>query len=220
MRDNNSKLNSLIYSRMNDESLIQYAGQPLESIPDELQETVRQDPQLKQAFEQQRLVKELMSLKRYEMPDSRLAERLCRSVHLAAADQIPLARRLSLQNAHMLPAWVRMAAVVVVMLGLSVLTHREMLRNELADALDLAREAERGMNLEATGNLNSLQTGELVHRDAFTTQLPERFMFPLPEFDSNFDQTDPAFASQPESQPPLAPFLQQPMSLPVIRLIP
>ncbi|MCC5845012.1 MAG: hypothetical protein JJU05_12250 [Verrucomicrobia bacterium] len=206
---------------MNEETLIQYAGEPFESIPEGLQDQLKQDPQLKQAFEQQLLVKQLMGLKRYETPDPRLSERLCRAVRLSAVDHKPLGQRLSFQNAHLLPAWVRMAAVVVVMLGLSVLTHREMLRNEMADALDLAQEAEQGMELVATADLNSLdrlQASELVHRDAFTTQLPERFLFPLPDFDPNSAQPDRDFALQPQPEPTVAPFLQQPMSLPVIHI--
>jgi hypothetical protein len=203
---------------MNEETLIQYAGEPFEAIPEGLQEQLKHDPQLKQAFEQQQFVKQLMGLKRYESPDPRLSERLCRAVRLSAADHKPLGQRLSFQNTHLLPAWVRMAAVVVVMLGLSVLTHREMLRNEMADALDLTREAEQGMTLAANADPNTLQADELVHRDAFTTQLPERFLFPLPDFEPTLPKTELRFASQPEVQPALAPFLEQPVTLPVIHI--
>ncbi len=203
---------------MNEETLIQYAGTPLDSIPEALQEQLKNDPQLKEAFEQQLLVKELMGLKQYETPDPRLPERLCRSVRLSISDHKTLGQRLSFQNAHLLPAWVRMTAVVVIMLGLSVLTHREMLRNELAESIDVALEAEQGMTLAANADMNTLQTSELVHRDAFTTQLPERFLFPLPDFDPNFVQQDREFASQPQPEPTLAPFLQQPMTLPVIHI--
>lgn len=202
---------------MNEETLIQFAGKPLESMPVEIQEQLASDPQLKQALEEQRFVSQLMSLKQYETPDARMSERVRRNVRISISKNMPLAQRMSLKNAHLLPAWARMAAVVVIMLGLSVLTHREMLRYESAESVDLALEAQQqAVDLAATSlRADVVHTSELVHRDAFTTHLPERFLFPLPDFDPAFAQ-NPAYEMQPLPEPTVAPFLHNPVTLPVL----
>jgi hypothetical protein len=212
---------------MNEETLIQYAGDPVESIPTGLREQLLADPQLKKAFEDQLQIKSLIALKRFEEPDPRLSERVRRSVRVSISEHTPLRQRLSLQNAHLLPSWVRMTAVVVIMLGLSVLTHQEMLRNQSAEQVELAGGLQQGLN-EGINELGmnvgtrpapqTLQVSELVHRDAFTTQLPERFLFPLPDLAMEESSNEP-FGSTPFPEPTVTPsFIENPMTLPVIHV--
>ena len=199
---------------MNEETLIEYAGKPLDSLPEAFREQLAADAQLQKAFEDQVYVKTLLSFKRYEEPEPGMSQRVSRNLRLSLyKHKPPLGQRLAFHNSHTLPAWVRMAAVVVIMLGLSVLTHREMLRNEILDeAYDIASEAHQGMDLAATASLNSLQANELVHRDPFTTQLPERFLFPLPDLAMDVGELN----TLPNPEPTIAPFLQNPMTLPVL----
>lgn len=135
--------------------LLEYAGLPLDALPDSVQERLEKQPVLKAEFQQQAEVADLLQLKNYECPDEAMFGRVHHRVqirlkHQAEARPVPVMDRL--------PTWVRMAAVVVVMLGLSVITHREMLRAP-----------------------EEMQTGMAASLDTPASMIPE------PAFDSGFD---------------------------------
>jgi hypothetical protein len=117
---------------MNDQELIEtYAGQPVESLPAEVREKVEADPTLLSEFHEQARIAALMGLKRFEIPNpDRMQE-----IRAAISDQVAgvQPRKNPMLYLDEMPNWMRMAAAVVVMLGLSVLTHREMLKSPSED---------------------------------------------------------------------------------------
>jgi len=107
------------------DDLLNYAGTPLDQLPEELREAIENDSELKAEFEQQAVVAGMIALKRYEQPDDAMFGRVQYRVQTRLKNEMSSRPQPYLDR---LPAWARMVAVVVVMLGLSVLTHREMLR--------------------------------------------------------------------------------------------
>jgi len=159
-----------------DDVLMMYAGQPLESLPRELQEVLQADPNALASFEMQARIAGLMALKRGEIPDPALEGRLIHRVGTRIRNHADLAesrRKFFVAP----PAWARMVAVITVMLGLSILTHREMLRSELPDAEadipQLAVTAGRDLSAEPA----PVPVQSLRHVDAFTTLMPQDFNF-------------------------------------------
>ena len=119
--------------------LLEHAGLPLDALPEDVVALLEANPALKQEFEQQARMMDLMQLKNYEQPEEAMFGRVQHRVTLRLQNgQVPASEPLM----GPLPAWARMVAVVAVMVGLSVLTHREMLRapeesgGQLAEALD------------------------------------------------------------------------------------
>ena len=112
---------------MNDiDWLHEAAGTPLDELPEEVKAKLDQDAELREALRAQADVARWMGLKRYEQPDSGLEARVRERVRAGIRNGQGRSRPMISFDA--MPDWVRMAAAVVFMLGLSVLTHREMLR--------------------------------------------------------------------------------------------
>jgi hypothetical protein len=110
--------------------LKEYAGRPLDDLPEELQDLLSRKPELKKEFEDQAAMADLMALKRYEQPEEAMFGRVHHRAHIQILNAQATASRPLLTQ---LPGWARVTAVMVFMLGLSVLTHREMLRTEEGD---------------------------------------------------------------------------------------
>jgi len=158
-----------------EETLTRYAGQPLEKLPGDVRSQLEREPEILEQFCAQARVAALMSFKRYERPDPALEGRLIHRVGTRIRNQ-PSARKGFAHTVNNLPAWARMAAVVGVMLMLSLLTHKEMLRSE---AYDLAAAspgdlANNGRALSDSGEPH-LNPAQLNHLDPFTTLLPLEF---------------------------------------------
>lgn len=104
-----------------------HAGTPLDKLPDDVIHRLETDSDLREKFEQQAQVAHMMSLKNYEVPDEAMFGRVHYRAHLQIQHQLhaPKQSRFTLW-----PTWARVTAVIMFMLGLSVLTHREMLRTE------------------------------------------------------------------------------------------
>ncbi|MDF3127884.1 hypothetical protein P0Y35_01615 [Kiritimatiellaeota bacterium B1221] len=108
------------------EILMSQAGVPLNELPEKLRNQIESNPELLQSFQDQARVASLMKLKNYEQPAPEMEGRVLYQVgirirngeHLRGSSRID-----------MFPDWARMVAVVMVMLGLSIFTHREMLQN-------------------------------------------------------------------------------------------
>jgi len=130
--------------------ILEVAGTPVSEWPEELRKNVEENPELLQVLEQQERIASLMALKRYEKPNpaaqeqirSRIQERIRKGE----------ARTSPLLDIDALPDWVRMAAAVVVMLGLSVWTHREMMNGGTGSVENLAGQAIPG---NASGGFSS-----------------------------------------------------------------
>lgn len=107
--------------------LLEYAGTPLSQWPDDLRQQVEANPELLRMMEEQARMASLMSLKRYEQPSpaasTTIRDRIQDRIQNGEAHPTP---KLDFDA---LTDWVRMAAALVVMLGLSVLTHWEMIQN-------------------------------------------------------------------------------------------
>lgn len=182
-----------------DDLLIQHAGTPLEDAPDSVKELLRHKPELQESFAAQADVAALLSLKRYEQPDPALEGRLIHRVGTRIRNAPPPrpALHVRLDN---LPGWARLAAAASVMLVLSVLTHKEMLRSESA--------AENGLPAVArTDPGEPVPIHSITHVDPFTSLV----------------STQPGIAQDPIGLPP-PPALQPqtnnlwnppPISLPV-----
>jgi len=109
-----------------------YAGTPIEELPPEIAEQVKSDSALLAEMEQQAEMASLMGLKRYETPDEAVFGRVQYRTMLQIKNQ---ASARPEPFFFQLPGWARVTAVLAFMLGLSVLTHREMLRTEEEEAL-------------------------------------------------------------------------------------
>jgi hypothetical protein len=120
--------------------LLMYAGTPVDRLPEEIRSQVEGDPGLRAQLDAQAEMADLMKLKSYERPDAALEGRVRHrvGVRLRNGDHLRSPSRLDA-----LPDWARMVAVVVVMFGLSLLTHREMLEDpEMETDLQTAAQAE------------------------------------------------------------------------------
>lgn len=113
------------------QTLFSNAGTPVEDLPVEVRDHVESDPQLLQEMQDQARIASLIKLKNYEQPDPEMEGRTLHRVniriqngeHLQKVSRIPV-----------LPDWARMVAVVLFMLTLSVITHREMLDDPSMDS--------------------------------------------------------------------------------------
>lgn len=106
--------------------LLRHAGTPVAELPDAVRAVVEADAALLQVFHEQALTASLLKLKNYETPDPAMEGRTLYRVGLRIQNGEHLYREPFLDS---LPDWARMMAVVLVMLALSVITHREMLTN-------------------------------------------------------------------------------------------
>lgn len=106
--------------------LMSQAGTPFEELPKEYQERLEADPQKLQEFQEQARVATLMGLKNYEQADPAMEGRVLHRVGIRIRNGEHLRRESRFEA---LPDWARMVAVVLVMLGLSMLTHREMMES-------------------------------------------------------------------------------------------
>lgn len=108
-------------------TLKEIAGMSWDDLPEEVRKNLEKNPALKAEFDEQAAVAALIGLKRYETPDGEMFGR----VHYRTRIQLQNTRaRATTSVGWQIPGWARAAAVVLFMLGLSVLTHREMLRTE------------------------------------------------------------------------------------------
>lgn len=137
------------------EILFTHAGKSLDSLPQELQDQLKQDSRLRGELIQQARVASLLRLKQYEVPDEAMEGRVLHrvGVRIRNGEHLSTARELEF-----IPGWARMVAVVVVMLGLSVLTHREMLQNNLVGDLQSA-----GLQEDPLPAVNSLPVPRQLH---------------------------------------------------------
>lgn len=116
--------------------LLEHAGTPVADLPEAIKRVVESDPALQQTFHDQARCAALLHLKSYETQDPAMEGRILHRVGLRIRNGEHL-RRESTFDA--LPDWARMVAVVVVMLGLSLMTHREMLeQNEMQEGIETA----------------------------------------------------------------------------------
>jgi hypothetical protein len=106
--------------------LLEHAGTPVADLPEAVKRVVESDPALQQTFHDQARCAAMLHLKNYETQDQAMEGRILHRVGVRIRNGEHL-RRESTFDA--LPDWARMVAVVVVMLGLSLMTHREMLEN-------------------------------------------------------------------------------------------
>lgn len=113
-------------------SLIEYSGYTLDELPEELLEQLNRDPELKAEFEAQARMADLMELKNYEQPDEAMFGRVQHRVTV----------RLKQSNGHtasvlpgVIPGWARLVAMVMFMLGLSVVTHLEMSNDSIEQGI-------------------------------------------------------------------------------------
>lgn len=173
---------------------MQYWGCALEDVPEEIQARLRADPEVLAAFEAQHQVAVLMGLKRYETPDPALEGRLSHRVGLRI-ENLPPPHKEHVWKHWVVPEWARMVAVVSVMLGLSVLVHREMLMNEteleVADPHVMVMEDGSRFGGDVSAHASAMMPAaadsivaapsspsmtvrysDLQHQDAFTTRLP------------------------------------------------
>lgn len=104
--------------------LFSKAGTPLEALSPELRSRIESDPDLLKEFEAQARIASLMRLKNYEMQDPAMEGRTLHRVRTKILNGEHLRSEPRLE---IFPDWARMVAVVLVMLGMSFLTHREML---------------------------------------------------------------------------------------------
>ncbi|MGA0368358.1 MAG: hypothetical protein ACO3N7_02785 [Kiritimatiellia bacterium] len=109
--------------------LFSKAGTPLDELPIELRSRIESDPDLLKEFEAQARVASLMRLKNYELQDPAMEGRMLHRVRTKILNGEHLRQEPRLE---IFPDWARMVAVVLVMLGMSFLTHREMLDDPLA----------------------------------------------------------------------------------------
>lgn len=107
--------------------LLAYAGTPVADLPESVKALVESDPALLKSFEEQARCAALLKLKQYEIQDPAMEGRMLHRVGVRIRNGEHLRRESTLDA---LPDWARMVAVVVVMLALSLLTHREMLEHE------------------------------------------------------------------------------------------
>lgn len=159
-----------------DETLIsQYAGCSLEELPEDVRTRIEADPQTLDVFLSQHQIARLLVFKRYEVPDPALEGRVVYKVSTRIRNG-EVSRSLSLPWRGMVfPEWARMLAVVVVMLVLSVWTHREMLHSnerEMNGDPGIAL-LEAGYPPSPVTRGETLQMASLVHEDAFTTRVPQ-----------------------------------------------
>ena len=206
-----------------DQTLMKYYGRPLADVPVEIREKIEADPDLLSSFETQCQISRLVALKRYETPDPALEDRLCHRVGIRIRNQ-PSPVKEPFWAHWVLPEWARMVAVVVIMLGLSVLVHREMLINDaMEEELGGLQTSETGVDLPMAGTpdadpMRSVQFSELRHEDAFTTRLPG-FSLSLDAFDfPNFPRVE-----SPEPTGVMATSTNQwsaPLTLPVMNPAP
>ncbi|GEM_PF-1273794 len=109
--------------------LLDVAGTPVSEWPEELQRQVEGNPELLRVMNEQAQMASLMALKRYEAQGEdargRLRSRIEERIRNGEARTPPML------DIDALPDWVRMAAAVIVMLGLSVWTHREMMHHDI-----------------------------------------------------------------------------------------
>ncbi|WFB35142.1 hypothetical protein P3T73_13330 [Kiritimatiellota bacterium B12222] len=108
--------------------LYTYAGTPVDALPEEARALLEKDSALRESFEAQARMASLLKLKTYETPDEAMEGRVLHRVSVRIQNGEHLRREPMLEG---LPDWARMVAVVVVMLGLSVFTHREMMDNPI-----------------------------------------------------------------------------------------
>ncbi len=108
------------------EILMSQAGIPLNELPEKLRKQIESNPAMLQSFQDQARIASLMKLKNYEHPAPEMEGRVLYQVGIRIRNGEHL-RGSSRMD--MFPDWARMVAVVMVMLGLSVFTHREMLQN-------------------------------------------------------------------------------------------
>jgi hypothetical protein len=111
--------------------LKEIAGMSPDELPEDIRAQLEKNPALKAEVEEQAKVAALIGLKRYETPDEEMFGR----VHYRTMIQLRNAQAQAPSPfGWQIPGWARAAAVVMFMLGLSVLTHREMLRTQEGEA--------------------------------------------------------------------------------------
>ncbi len=176
--------------------LLTYAGRPLEALPEDILRRVERRPRLRAALEQQARVAACVSLKRFEVRDpaaeGRLSHRLL--VRIRAGD-IPW----EAPSLFVLPEWARMLAVVLVMLGLSLLIHREMLVGGGAPP-DLPLVHSASPHLEVSPLADAPNPMVLHHLDPFTTFVE---LAPQDPAESPAMSTLPGFQDDPFLFPPV-----------------
>lgn len=120
--------------------LLMYAGTPVDQLPEEIRSRVEENPGLRAQLDAQAEMAGMMKLKTHELPDAALEGRVRHRVGIRIRNGEHL-RTASKLDAF--PDWARMVAVVVVMFGLSLLTHREMLEDPQVETdLQAAAQAE------------------------------------------------------------------------------
>lgn len=141
--------------------LLSYAGKPLEKLPAEIRLIVESDPDLAQKFRDQARIASLMQLKTYEQPDPALEGRVLYTVgvRIRNGEHLRASSRLDF-----FPDWARMVTVVIVMLGLSILTHREMLQNPV----DQPNEVETAANINNVMPVMGSNSGLKAMNDPFS----------------------------------------------------
>lgn len=120
--------------------LMTYAGTPVDRLPEEIRSRVQDLPGLRAELDAQAEVAGLMKLKIHEIPDAALEGRVRHRVGIRIRNGEHLRTTSRLEA---FPDWARMLAVVVVMFGLSLLTHREMLEDpQVATDMQASAQAE------------------------------------------------------------------------------
>jgi len=110
----------------NKQTLWSHAGTPIKDLPQDIRIQVEASPKLLQDFQEQANIASLLKLKTYEQPDPSMEGRVLHRVGVRIQNGEHLRKESKLDA---LPDWARMIAVVLFMLTLSILTHREMLDN-------------------------------------------------------------------------------------------
>lgn len=167
---------------MNEPTWMQeYAGLPLEEWPEELKSRVEANPEWREAVRLQAETARWIGMKRYELPDPAMEGRVRHRVGIRIRHGASAPRPLVfLDN---LPDWARMTAAVVAMLGLSVMTHREMLSNGEESSAEGVAQAMAGAENPAPAEERTFSTLEawdpaeatrppaylLNHEDPFVT---------------------------------------------------
>lgn len=142
--------------------LLTYAGTPVDQLPEEIRSRVEENPELRAQLDAQAEVAGLLKFKTHEIPDAALEGRVRHRVGIRIRNGEHLRTSSKLE---VVPDWARMVAVVVVMFGLSLLTHREMLTDPQVETdLQAAAQAEIVEPIPT-------DTGGpyLFHQDSFST---------------------------------------------------
>lgn len=110
--------------------LLQYGGEAIDTLPDEIRARVEADPALRQAMQAQHDVARLLALKTHEVADPAMEGRLLHRVRLRIeAGDLP-----ATESAGLFPAWARVAAAALLVAGFSWISVQELLREGEASA--------------------------------------------------------------------------------------